>query len=93
MVYSGPNFGKTKEWQYNDYMSYYDKRGECNTVRGSAGEFFSPKRERDEIGFFSPDICRYVPLTYVNDEDIDGTTGYKYIFGDSFLDNGKFLAF
>ncbi|KAI4461338.1 scavenger receptor class b type-1 sr-b1 [Holotrichia oblita] len=88
MEYSGPNFGNTREWQYNDYLSYYDKKGECNTVRGSAGEFFSPNRQRDEIGFFSPDICRYVPLTYQDDKDIDGTTGYKYVMGDSWLDNG-----
>ncbi|GJQ71461.1 hypothetical protein Trydic_g11185 [Trypoxylus dichotomus] len=86
MDISGSSFGNTRQWNYKDYMPYYE--GECNKVRGSAGEFYSANRQRDKIGFFSPDICRYVPLDYEQDVNIDGTRGYKYILGDSFLDNG-----
>lgn len=86
MEASGPTFGNTMSWNYKEDMDYY--QGSCNKIKGSAGEFYSPNRQRDKIGLFSPDICRYVPMDYVEDVNVDGTNGYKYVLGDSFLDNG-----
>lgn len=92
MAYTGPNVGNVEEWNYQKYMSYYYTNGKCNKVRGSGGLFYPRNSQRDKIGAFLPDICRYVPLDYESDETIDGTLGYKYTAGDSFFDNGKHLG-
>ena len=70
-------------------MPYY--RGECNRVHGSAGEFYHKNLQRDKIGFFSPDVCRYIPLDYSEDDVVGNVPGYKYVIRESFLDNGTFL--
>ncbi|XP_071050498.1 protein croquemort-like isoform X1 [Onthophagus taurus] len=83
MYSSGENFGHMKNWNYKSNMSIY--HDDCDKIKGPAGEMFGPNRKRNQIGFFSTDICRYVQLDYVKDEEINGIQGYRYELGDGFF--------
>lgn len=52
------NFGQVKKWNYRDTSKLFNSP--CNVVEGSAGEFWPPYREKDEIVLFSGDLCRSV---------------------------------
>lgn len=52
------NFGKVKKWNYRDTSKLFNSP--CNVIEGSAGEFWPPYREKDEIVLFSGDLCRSV---------------------------------
>jgi hypothetical protein len=79
-------FGKIMTWNYKNESSYYE--GECNAVRGSAGEFYPINRKRDHIEFFSSELCKFAKLEYEKDVEIKGVLGYKYT-GKNIFDNGK----
>lgn len=51
-------FGMLKKWNYKDTTKFF--KSPCNVVEGSAGEFWPPYREKDEITLFSGDLCRSV---------------------------------
>ncbi|XP_068897610.1 protein peste-like isoform X1 [Tenebrio molitor] len=78
-------FGKIITWNYKNESSYYE--GECNAVRGSAGEFYPINRKRDHIEFFSSELCKFAKLEYEKDVEIKGVLGYKYT-GKNIFDNG-----
>lgn len=57
--------GVARLWNYKDTMKYY--KSPCNSVEGSAGEFWPPLRKfgdfsspyrKDDISLFSADLCR-----------------------------------
>lgn len=52
------DFGILKKWNYKDTTRFF--KSPCNVVEGSAGEFWSPYRQKDEIVMFSGDLCRSV---------------------------------
>lgn len=52
------NFGQVRKWNYRDTSKLFNSP--CNVVEGSAGEFWPPYREKDEIVLFSGDLCRSV---------------------------------
>lgn len=80
------DFGQLKRWNYENETKFYS--GECAKVHGSAAEFYPHNLERDHIGFFSPDMCRYVKLDYEKDTTIKGINGYKFSAQAGMLDNG-----
>lgn len=89
MATGGDNeMGTLMEWNYKNRTEY--NAGSCGEVRGSAGELYGTKQTRTSIEFFSPDMCRYVPLDYTEDVMHSGINGYKYSAGKTFLDNGKY---
>ncbi|XP_063701397.1 protein peste-like [Culicoides brevitarsis] len=80
-------FGALKYWNFNETNGAFE--GDCGKIHGSAGEFFPPKQSRfGTISFFSPDMCRSVPLDYEKDVEIHGVTGYKFSGGPRSTDNG-----
>lgn len=52
------NLGKLKMWNYKDKTRFY--QSPCSAVEGSSGEFWPPYRTKDDIQYFSADICRFV---------------------------------
>jgi len=82
------NIGVLKYWNFEDTNNAFD--GECGKITGSAGEFYPPKQKRGgSISFFTPDMCRTVPLDYEKDVEIHGVKGFKYRGGPRSVDNGK----
>lgn len=79
------NLGKLKLWNYKDTTRYL--KSPCNAVEGSAGEFWPPYRDTEDIRLFSADICR--PLTYEFEGKVvhKGIEGYKFSMGDKTLSN------
>lgn len=49
--------GQIAAWNFNSTVNE-TYPFECNAVTGSAGEFFSPNREKTFADFFTPDVCR-----------------------------------
>lgn len=82
--------GELLQWNYNNYTPYNED--ECARVHGSAGELYTPVASRSSIGFFSPDMCRYVPLDYSEDVVIANVKGRKFAAGPGLLDNGKYCT-
>ena len=78
-------FGVLKKWNHKDTTRYF--KSPCNVVEGSAGEFWPPYRQKDEITLFSGDLCR--PLTYEYARTIDhmGLEGYQYVLSEKTLGN------
>ncbi|XP_043270801.1 protein croquemort-like [Venturia canescens] len=79
------NLGMTKNWNYKDTTKYY--KSPCNAVEGSAGEFFPPFRNKDEITIFSADMCRPLTYEYVQSVQHQGIPGYRYALGEKSLSN------
>lgn len=77
--------GVLKKWNYKDTTNFF--KSPCNIVEGSAGEFWSPYRQKDEIVLFSGDLCR--PLTYEYTDTIQyhGVEGYRYVLSEKSLGN------
>ncbi|OAD55216.1 Protein croquemort, partial [Eufriesea mexicana] len=78
-------FGSLKNWNYRDTTKFF--KSPCNVVEGSAGEFWPPYRQRDEIMLYSGDLCR--PLTYEYEQTVDylGLDSYRYVLGEKTLGN------
>lgn len=82
------NFGKIVTWNFKNHTDFYT--GECNAVKGSAGEFYPINRKRDKLVLYSSELCKYAVLEYVKDVTIKGVHGYKFTAKNIF-DNGLFL--
>ncbi|XP_019874051.1 protein peste isoform X2 [Aethina tumida] len=78
-------FGRLLSWNNGTSSNFYE--GECNSVKGSAGEFYPLNRKRDSIQFYSSELCKFATLEYEHDVDIKGVHGYKYTAKHIF-DNG-----
>lgn len=78
-------FGVVRKWNYKDTTRFF--KSPCNVVEGSAGEFWPPYRQKDEISLFSGELCR--PLTYEYTETIlhMGVEGYRYLLSEKTLGN------
>lgn len=83
-------FGKIITWNHRNESDYYE--GECNAVKGSAGEFYPINQKPDYIEFFSSELCKFAKLEYEKDVVVKGVKGYKYT-GKNIFDNGKLVLF
>ncbi|XP_046611411.1 protein croquemort-like isoform X1 [Neodiprion virginianus] len=79
------NIGILRNWNYRNTTSFYD--APCNAVEGSAGEFWPPDRNFDEITLFSADICRPLTYEYNGMMTYNGIEGKQYVIGDKTLSN------
>lgn len=79
------NFGQVKKWNYRDTSKLFNSP--CNVVEGSAGEFWPPYREKDEIVLFSGDLCRPLTYEYAQTSYHMGLEGYRYVLGEKTLGN------
>ncbi|KAL3269240.1 hypothetical protein HHI36_008321 [Cryptolaemus montrouzieri] len=84
------NFGVIASWNFKNTTDFY--RGKCNAIRGSAGEFYPIRPTKDSIVIYSPELCRYAVLEYVEEVTVKGIRGYKYT-GNYIFDNGKIRRF
>ncbi|XP_067210701.1 protein peste isoform X2 [Linepithema humile] len=77
--------GIIRKWNHKDTTKFY--KSPCNIVEGSAGEFWSPGRTKDDIALFSSDLCR--PLIYEYEETVSylGMEGYRYTLDKKTLEN------
>lgn len=79
--------GTMKNWNYAPRIEYFPD--DCGILRGSAGEFYPPIKEKTEpISIFMADLCRSISLDYDEEKSIHGITGYKYRGGEKTVDNG-----
>ncbi|KAF5278411.1 hypothetical protein FQA39_LY05900 [Lamprigera yunnana] len=81
--------GELRQWNYQNETTFYNSS--CAQVHGSAAEFYPSYQERDKIGFFSPDMCRYVQLDYEQDVEVYGIRAYKFSAQEGMLDNGTLI--
>lgn len=82
--------GELENWNYSNQSEFY--HGSCSKIHGSVGEFFPPKRSKDEsIFLFSPEMCRSVELEYTEETEYNGLKAYKYVGKEKMLDNGKYV--
>ncbi|XP_046739499.1 protein croquemort-like isoform X2 [Diprion similis] len=79
------NIGILRNWNYRNTTSFYD--APCNAVEGSAGEFWPPDKNYDEITLFSADICRPLTYEYKGIMTHQGIVGKRYVIGDKTLSN------
>ncbi|KAJ8920038.1 hypothetical protein NQ315_011688 [Exocentrus adspersus] len=79
------SFGRLLTWNHRNKSDFYE--GHCNAVKGSSGEFYPMNRKRDKLELYSPELCKYAELEYVQDVDIKGVHGYKFT-ADNIFDNG-----
>ena len=80
--------GQMHSWNYKEHSGFFDSH--CGLLNGSAGEFYpSNLQVGGSVHLFSPDMCRTVPLDYVETVEIEGIKGYKYAGGPRSVDNGK----
>lgn len=79
------NFGRQLTWNYRNSTSFYT--GQCNEIRGSAGEFYPLNVKKTKLVLFSSELCKYAELEFVKEEVIKGVLGYKFT-ADNIFDNG-----
>lgn len=75
------------EWNYRNLTPF--ATGPCAELRGTTGEIFNNPVVEDVLEIFSPEMCKYIALEYVEDAEMDGLMCRKYKLGLSSLDNGK----
>lgn len=79
--------GEIYQWNYQKEVNAFD--GDCGHVQGSAGEFFPPNLSKNKtIWLFVPNICRAVPLDYVDTITVHNVTAYKFSGTLHAVDNG-----
>lgn len=79
------DFGVLRKWNNEERTKYH--KSPCNIVEGSAGEFWSPHQQKDDIMLFSADLCRPLIYEYAGETDYLNVKGYKYALGDKTLGN------
>ncbi|XP_058803575.1 protein croquemort-like [Phymastichus coffea] len=77
--------GSLMNWNYKDTTKFFSTP--CNVIEGSAGEFWPPYRNKDDIRLFTPDICRPVTFEYEQTVTNKGIEGYKFSMGKTTLSN------
>uniref|UniRef100_A0A0A1WNN1 Protein croquemort n=1 Tax=Zeugodacus cucurbitae TaxID=28588 RepID=A0A0A1WNN1_ZEUCU len=90
-VYTGADdiskIGKMHTWNFKHHTGFFQST--CGLINGSAGEFHPPYlKENGSVSLFTPDMCRTVPLDYVETAEIEGLRGFKYSGGARSIDNG-----
>lgn len=76
-------------WNYKRHSGFYDSY--CGFTNGSGGEFHPPHLSTESVvQLFTPDMCRTIPLDYVETVEVEGIKGYKYAGGLRSIDNGKY---
>ncbi|XP_057664273.1 protein peste-like isoform X1 [Diorhabda carinulata] len=78
-------FGEVLLWNNKNQTDFFN--GECNSIKGSSGEFFPLNRKKDRIMIFSSEMCKSLVLYYTEEVMIKGVLGYKYSAEYGF-DNG-----
>lgn len=79
------DFGVLRKWNYKDTTKTF--KSPCNIVEGSAGEFWPPNRQKDEIVIFSGDLCRPLTYEYARTTSHLGVEGYRYVLSEKTLGN------
>ncbi|XP_037708541.1 protein peste [Drosophila subpulchrella] len=79
--------GQMHAWNYQENTGFFSSH--CGMTNGSAGEF-QPQHLKpgDSVGLFTPDMCRTIPLDYVETLDVEGLQGLKFSGGPRSVDNG-----
>uniref|UniRef100_A0A7G3AVF2 Putative plasma membrane glycoprotein cd36 n=1 Tax=Lutzomyia longipalpis TaxID=7200 RepID=A0A7G3AVF2_LUTLO len=78
--------GKIGNWNYGQRTEFFE--GHCGMINGSAGEFYPPYLKKDQVSFFSPDMCRTLPFDFEKESEVEGILGYKFTGGAKTIDNG-----
>lgn len=79
--------GKTRTWNYQKETPYFPSP--CNAVKGSGGEFYSPGQTKDRpLTFFNGELCRYLDLYFMEEQQINGLKVNKYAATARSVDNG-----
>ncbi|XP_075225476.1 protein croquemort-like [Lycorma delicatula] len=79
--------GKLDTWNFKNHTTFYDD--DCSEINGSAGEFWPPNQNRTvPLEMYSPDLCRSISFTYLEDRTVNGIQGLTYILDKELLDNG-----
>ncbi|XP_064080513.1 protein croquemort-like [Macrobrachium nipponense] len=81
------NIGKIDMWNYTRETTFFESP--CNSVAGSAGEFFQPDLQRDKIEFYSSDLCMVMKLYYQGDVDHSGLKAYRFWGSNHTFANGS----
>jgi len=90
-MFTGTNglgsLGQIAEWNNSPRLPENMCTKECGEVRGSAGQFFPPNRDKTYVDYFSSDVCRTLRFTYKEEVSIKGVWGYKYSLDTNLVNN------
>lgn len=79
--------GEFKEWNYKNVTPYGN--GPCGNVIGTTGEIFKRPTYEDRLTIFTPDLCKYSFLNYLDDTKSDGIMCRRYVLSPDTFDNGN----
>ncbi|KAJ9578477.1 hypothetical protein L9F63_005297, partial [Diploptera punctata] len=80
--------GRLREWNYKNKTDFYSDQ--CGMINGSDGAFYSPGQVRSEpLELYSAEFCKTLKFEYLEDTDLDGILGFRYIGGKLLLDSGE----
>lgn len=78
--------GQIASWNYNYTLPEKMYTKQCGQVKGSAGTFFPPNRDKTYIDYFSSDVCRTLRFTFQEEMYVKGVLGYKYALDANLVD-------
>ncbi|KAL7050562.1 hypothetical protein ACKWTF_004125 [Chironomus riparius] len=81
--------GQLREWTMMAKPKFLETN--CGSYKGaSAGDLFPPKlaKKSQMISVFANDMCRSIDLDFVEETEVEGITGRKFVAGDRVIDNG-----
>jgi len=81
--------GQISAWQGSPDMSEFYPEP-CHGLYGSAGEFFPQDRDKTDISYFTPDLCRPISFKFKEKTKVSGISGYKYWLDEGFVANSTF---
>lgn len=84
--YDNKDIGELIQWNFKNRTKFF--RGNCAKIHGSAGEFFPPVENFNQISIFSTDMCQNVPLEYSENIIVKDIYGKTFTVGPGLLDNG-----
>jgi len=64
----------------------------CHRLEGSAGEFFPQDRDKTSISYFTPDLCRPIHFNFLEETEVSGISGYKYVLDGGLMSNATHNA-
>ena len=79
------DIGRVLRWNKRSEVLFW-KGKQCNTIRGTDGQFFHPFVQKDEkLEIFAPDLCRTLAIEFVKTTSIRSIELYRFGIADSFF--------
>lgn len=79
------NIGKVMKWNGKSEVLYWRDKN-CNTIKGTDGQFFHPFVQKDEkLDIFAPDLCRALTIEFIKTTSIRSIELYRFGISSNFF--------